>query len=600
MRLFIFIVRFAVLVTLVVGGACAADFIWRKVNPENTRHARFGDACLDIHRDYALEDGKAPPAHCITVHFGTPRKPIGAKGEPDFGFGREFDGKLHLGVAQVSLPLLASEEKDGQAGVRKRGEVDLKPDGAPDSKDDTIKFASITLIAETEEQQFVTSLSEALFDADTSSLLVFVHGYNQSFDSALIRAAQIAVDLTFDPDDPANTKSNLGYGEPSFAFGTPVLFSWPNGNFLCAYCSDQTKAELSAPYLAEFLALLMSEKHGMVDEINIVVHSMGNRVLVKAIEDIAREHVRLKLIKRFRIVNAAADVARDEYAAAMARAERAGADGEFAPQVTIYAAQNDIAMAASFLVNGFKARLGQIIPTQRPFESTDERYVTIDTDVVSADLFGHGYYSESGNVIADMSCFFADRPVGAERAIAPVAPLSDGRRHYRFVAPDEAGLKVCAPGAAPLKLADAEAYFSSIGLSYDDYGRRRSDQISPVVMAEPSAPTRQDQLVSVYFDYGSAELNEPASYMLEEAVQNATDATRIEIVGHADAAEEADGVADEISKRRAEIVRDYLVSRGVDQAIIEVRGVGANEPMLVRGPGVREPVNRRVEINISY
>ncbi len=600
MRLIVVLVRLGVMLAAIVGGACVADFVWRTVQPENTRHAQFGEPCRAIHIKLAERDGKAPPAHCIRVHFGTPRARVGAPGERDFGFGREVDGELHLGYADVSLPLLASEEKDGQSGVRKRGEVDLKPDGAPDSRDDTARFASITTIEESGSRSaFVASLTEALAESDANALLVFVHGYNQSFDSALIRTAQISVDLTFDPDDPANTKSDKpGYGEPSYAFGRPVLFSWPNGAFLCAYCSDRKKAELSAPYLAEFLTLLMRDAH-TVEEVNIVVHSMGNEVLVNAIEEIAREHVRLKRVRKFRIVNAAADVGRDAYSVAMARAEAQGG-GAFAPQVTIYASRNDIAMAASWLVNGFKARLGQILPTQRPFESADDRYVAIDTDVVSADLFGHGYYSESGNVIADMSCFFADRPIGSERAIAPVETLGDGRRHYRFVPPSEIGLRVCAPGAAPLMLASADEYFSAIGLSYEDYGRRRRDALSgppPQPAPAPAPPPPDFAEISVYFANGDSAISEEAAAFLNWAAETYKErGGRLELVGHADAAEAAEGIADAISLARAEAARAYLVDSGVPFDAIEVKGVGASEPRVLTPPGVREPQNRRVDI----
>lgn len=609
MKLIVGLVRALLALALVVGVACAADFVLRQVNPENTRHARFGEHCRTIHDDYMREDGKAPPAHCITVHFGTPRKPIGVAGDVDFGFGREMDDTLHLGVADVTLPLLASEEKDGQKGVRKRGEVDLKEDGAPETKDDTIKYAAITLIEEEGEESFIASLDDALDDADTNALLVFVHGYNQSFDTALIRAAQIAIDLTFDPEDPANIADDKPYyGEPSYAFGSPVLFSWPNGSFLCAYCSDQKKAELSAPYLTQFLSLLMREADDL-EEINIVVHSMGNRVLVRAIEDIAREHVRLKRIKKFRIVNAAADVARDEYAERMAQAEAEGG-AEFAPQVTIYASQNDIAMAVSWLVNGFKTRLGQIIPTQRPFESADDRYVTVDTNVVSADLFGHGYYSENGNVIADMSCFFADRPIGAERAIAPAPSLSDGRRHYRFVQSGESGLSVCAPGAPPLVLADADQYFSSIGLTYDEYGRKRREALEGPPVLEPQAPPSPAQPIFAvaYFDFEASALNETTLRFIDELIldiqrqSSPVPVARIVIVGHADAAEAAISQQDaqDLSLRRAEVVRDYLISNGFEPDVFELFARGASEPAVPTAAGVREPLNRRTEIMVFF
>lgn len=615
------LVRTALALAVLIGLVCAADYALHILRPENTRHARFGEECRAIHADLAKVDGRAPAAHCIRVHFGTPRRPVGAEGQRDFGFGGEFDDALHLGFADVSLPLLASEEKDGQSGVRKRGDVVLKPDGSPDSKDDTTKYASITTIDEHGEEEFVTSLNDALDESDTNALLVFVHGYNQSFDTAVLRAAQIAVDLTFDKDDPANVgKDKPNFGEPSYAFGRPVLFSWPNGAFLCAYCSDQEKAALSAPYLARFLTLMMERADA--DEINLVVHSMGNRVLVRAIEDIAREHVRLKWIKKFRIVNAAADVARDEYSAAMARAEAArgddGDDARFTPDVTIYASQNDLALATSWLVNGFKTRLGQIVPTQDPYVHGNGRAVTIDTAVVSSDLFGHGYYSANGNVIADMSCFFADRPIGTERALAPA---SDGRSHYRFVASTKNALAVCAPGVAPLLLADPDGYFAAIGFSYDEFGKRRlrsieplkdcwdgsavpqSDECPPAVIEEAPAPSARITEAVIYFPFGESFLDETAAAFVEEAARRhaLTPYARVIIVGHTDEAEAAElGTlgAQRLSERRAAAVKEKLIAAGVPIDRIETSGRAAIDPAVPTARGVREPANRRVTITI--
>lgn len=164
MRFFAFIIRAAFAAAIVAALVCAADYLLHTFRPENTRHARFGEECRAIHADLAEADGKAPAAHCIRVHFGTPRRPFGDE-EPGFGYGGEMDSELHLGFADVNLPLLASEEKDGQRGVRKRGEVDLKPDGAPEDKDDTTKFAAITLIDERGEQSFISSLNASLADS---------------------------------------------------------------------------------------------------------------------------------------------------------------------------------------------------------------------------------------------------------------------------------------------------------------------------------------------------------------------------------------------------------------------------------------------------
>ena len=69
----------------------------------------------------------------------------------------------------------------------------------------------------------------------------------------------------------------------------------------------------------------------------------------------------------------------------------------------------------------------------------------------------------------------------------------------------------------------------------------------------------------------------------------------IEITGHTDSSGDAEKNL-ELSRRRAETVRDYLRSRGVDDAILVTRGAGGSEPIAVNSSVVGRGVNRRVEL----
>ncbi len=59
--------------------------------------------------------------------------------------------------------------------------------------------------------------------------LVFVHGYNNRFDDALFRTAQIAYDLKYD--------------------GAPFLYSWPSGSGIAGYPLDSNSAQQAEQYL---------------------------------------------------------------------------------------------------------------------------------------------------------------------------------------------------------------------------------------------------------------------------------------------------------------------------------------------------------------
>jgi|GEM_PF-5479133 len=97
-----------------------------------------------------------------------------------------------------------------------------------------------------------------------SELVVLIHGYNTDFDEALRRAAQIYQDVAFS--------------------GVPVVFSWPSFGDTLNYTADNANAEYSVKYLADFLAAI-TRAHA--DTVHVIAHSMGNRVLLPALKELA-------------------------------------------------------------------------------------------------------------------------------------------------------------------------------------------------------------------------------------------------------------------------------------------------------------------------
>ncbi len=87
---------------------------------------------------------------------------------------------------------------------------------------------------------------------------------------------------------------------------------------------------------------------------------------------------------------------------------------------------------------------------------------------------------------------------------------------------------------------------------------------------------------------------------LDEVAQQLRDVPNAQLLieGH------TDGVGSQdfnlfLSARRAQAVRDYLVSRGVDSERIRTQGAGANRPIADNGSSEGRAMNRRVEIVIT-
>jgi outer membrane protein OmpA-like peptidoglycan-associated protein len=101
----------------------------------------------------------------------------------------------------------------------------------------------------------------------------------------------------------------------------------------------------------------------------------------------------------------------------------------------------------------------------------------------------------------------------------------------------------------------------------------------------------------VFFDPGSARLNQQAVDYLDR-MEPATwlkCVDGVDIIGHTDrSGSSADNL--KLSLRRAEAVRDALIARGVPKALLVVRGVGEDDPLIPTADGVTEPQNNRVAI----
>jgi OOP family OmpA-OmpF porin len=70
------------------------------------------------------------------------------------------------------------------------------------------------------------------------------------------------------------------------------------------------------------------------------------------------------------------------------------------------------------------------------------------------------------------------------------------------------------------------------------------------------------------------------------------------VVGHTDAVG-TDAYNDKLSVRRAQAVRDYLVSKGVDAGLIDVQGRGKKDPVADNKTEAGRAQNRHVEVEVD-
>jgi outer membrane protein OmpA-like peptidoglycan-associated protein len=114
--------------------------------------------------------------------------------------------------------------------------------------------------------------------------------------------------------------------------------------------------------------------------------------------------------------------------------------------------------------------------------------------------------------------------------------------------------------------------------------------------APPAAPEPRFVLEGVNFDSGKAQIRPESLPRLDSVVEYMTykKSARIEIAGHTDSAGNAKANK-ELSLRRSQACRDYLMSKGIDGARIVAVGYGDEKPAAPNDTEDGRRKNRRIE-----
>lgn len=557
---------------LVVIAAGAAAAWWWFNRPLILRHPEFGKDCATLVSDANLNR----QIDCVRVWYGTNRVLDLANNsdgdgwtDVDAGLGTS-SGRLQLGRADIWLPKLTTE-----GGTRAIGETPHVQGAAPTDPDELAEYVFLTRITTGGRDTFTTTLQAAVDDDQSGSILLFVHGFNVKFDDALVRAAQLSHDLS---------------SEEGFSVGAPVLYSWPSAGALSLedYQGDRTRSLDAAPHLEAFLDILTEDLD--VSRINIIAHSMGNRVLTQALQDYAsdylEEHDRGDELE-FRILLVAADVEREIFDAAN------GVFDNLEANVTIYTSDTDRALHLSNLISQ-KKRLGDT-DTNRPYIRAAQNYQTIDATAVTTQLFGvgHNYYSDNPTILWDMMCTIAET-APRERAleIARFGDEPDGAQYYRVntaLSPEREACKLqrtAFPTTVPLDDQPGPPVMS------------RSRTIPLPAPTEPEfAPQIAPQATRIFIaDYNDLDLEDYLTD-LEALIADGTDVEQITIKAYTDTiGSSEDSLAR--TQRFADAVKAWFVERGIAADLISAQGFGDTMLSIETEDEVDQPLNRYIEIEI--
>ncbi len=312
----------------------------------------------------------AEPWDVVPVFYGTDRARE-AQATP-VAYGSDRARRLDLGRALVTVPKSHEVPNIERPWVYRLPFTQIV---LYSEKEDPKRHFTLKEVRPLTREDFVRLVRERLNLSRSyqDHALVFVHGFNTSFEHALYRTAQIAYDIKFD--------------------GAPFLYSWPSKGALSTqdYSYDRESSGQAEPFLRQFLEVVARETGAK--SVSVIAHSMGNQLLLPVLRDLKRAAPPSVAISQ--VILAAPDVDRDAFEN-IAR-ELVGVSRG----VTMLAAGNDRALGISRRFWGGLPRAGDV-PANGPIvvEGVD----TIDVTAISTVLFAlnHSGYAERSALLQDI------------------------------------------------------------------------------------------------------------------------------------------------------------------------------------------------------
>lgn len=269
-------------------------------------------------------------------------------------------------------------------------------------------------------ERFKVDLARRLAASPRKEAVLFIHGFNNSFEDAAIRTAEI---------------SNILGRE-----FVPILYSWPagsGGGLLRSYQHDIESAEFTIYHFKTFMRAI-ADTPGL-ERLHIIAHSRGNVMFTSAMRELFIEEGGIpkaaEFLKRYKIHNAILAAADLDLQVAEQRVTAEGV-GLGVDRVTIYICAADRAIDLADWLFESLARLGQLpeadlerlrglIPNVRGLAVVDAR--------VHDGFLTHSYFLDNPAASSDLALTIRyDRDPGVENG----RPLKSVAPNYWVIEPD--------------------------------------------------------------------------------------------------------------------------------------------------------------------
>lgn len=304
------------------------------------------------------EDPSPVPDYAVVrVYYGTDRAKTNTSGPKEMFVAER--GEMSLGHCDVSIP------RD-----HRLGELEAPSVFRFEFRENPEKHVVLLDVVPVSPKKFIENIRQRTEESKEKEALVFVHGYNVTFEDAARRTAQMAYDLAFD--------------------GPSAFFSWPSKAEYKGYPADEVSIKWATPHIEEYLRMVALESGAKT--VHVIAHSMGNRGVTAALNNIAKSES-LNLKNKFQqIILAAPDIDKDIFVRDIfPRLSKLPA------RITLYASSRDKALIASKEFHQYP-RAGDAGDGLVVLKGLD----TVDATNVDTSFLGHSYYAENRSVISDM------------------------------------------------------------------------------------------------------------------------------------------------------------------------------------------------------
>lgn len=290
----------------------------------------------------------------VTMLVATTRKPS------------QDPGKLYSGDRGTAISVHSVSVSIPPDRNRKIGEVQWPAHMPPDPQEE---FA-VTEILKVQSEHQVLDWYRKKRNAKRQ-VVIFVHGFNNTYADAVFRFAQIVHDSGTD--------------------ASPILFTWPSRASVFHYLYDKESANYSRRALEDLIIQVTSSPD--VDDVTILAHSMGGWLAAEALRGVAMRETSIPAKIR-NVVLASPDIDVDVFRRQFMEM------GPRRPHFVILTSTHDKALGVSRWLSGGVDRVGG--SDLRPYTPLLEKLgvSVIDTSAIAtSDPLGHNTFADSPEIV---------------------------------------------------------------------------------------------------------------------------------------------------------------------------------------------------------